>query len=191
MRYASRHRNFRHGARVGESMVLANGKEQVIEKHLAAKFVPAEQILTEDEIKFALDNLVFPGLPIDKNTNSHASPRIRLSGFDTETAQTENGWTDEERSIVEDALRGSPDLGMGFIELPKARVQKPWATYDETPIANLIGLTEAVGVSLNYVLAYERQNQNRDSVVFLLEDALGHENALREESKDAAVVIEA
>lgn len=189
MRFASRHRQFRHGARIGESMVLANGKEQVIEKHLSAVFSPAGQILSEDEVKYALDNLVFHGLPIDKNTNSHASPCVRLSGFDTEKAQAENGWTDEERAIVEDALRGSEVFGQDFIEIPAQRVQKPWATYDDTPVAKIISLTEAVGVGLDEVLAYERQNQNRDSVVFLLEDALGHQPSVEEQ--DAPVVIEA
>lgn len=189
-RFASRHRNFRHGARVGEEMVLANGKTQVLEKHLAAAFVPAPQILSEDEIKYALDNLVFNGLPIDKNTNSYASPRIRLSGFDTERAQKEQGWSDEEREVVESRLRGSEVFGMDFIEIPPARVQKPWATYDETPIAKLVGLIEAVGMSYEDVLAYEKQNQNRDSVLVLLEDALGHTNALRE-NDETGVVIEA
>jgi hypothetical protein len=171
-------------------MVLANGKEQVLEKHLEAVFLPAPQVISEDEIKFALDNLVFNGLPIDKNTNSFASPRIRLSAYDTERAQKENGWTDEEREVVESALRSSEVYGMDFVEIPAARVQKPWATYDETPVAKIIGLAEAVGISLDEVLAYEKQNQGRDSVMFLLEDALGHQNALREE-EGAPVQIEA
>lgn len=188
-RFVSRHLNYRHGARVGREMVLADGQRQTLERHLAVKFEKAASILTEDEIKFGMDNLTFQGLPIDKNTNSHASPRIRMSGFDTVLAQEREGWTDEERMVVEDALRGSDDFGVAFVEIPAQRVQKPWATYEDTPVAQLLDLAAAVGVSVEDVLAFEKQNQNRETVVFLLEDAIA--NSTPAEADEAAVVIEA
>lgn len=189
-RFASRFLNYKHGVRSPREMVLADGQRQVLQTFLMAEFQPAPAILTEDEIKFATDNMTHQGLPVDTNTNQLFSPRHRISGFDSVEAQAENGWTDEDRELVEKTLRGSIHNGTDFVELPEAVVERPWATYDDASPARIVGLAKELGLPLERVLAYERQNQNRQAVVFLIEEALEAEKE-SQEVETADVVIEA
>lgn len=190
MRFVSKYLNFAHNIRPGRYMVLQDGQRQEIVRDLYVKFIPAPRILTEDEIKFGIENLVHRGLPIDRNTESHFSPRHRLSGFDTVEAQEAQGWTDEERELVEQKLLDSTAYSKDFVRLPEARVEKPWATFDSTPPEKVIEIAVAVGVSFADVLAYEKQNRNDARLVLLLENEIASTSDVEEE-EDAPVVIEA
>lgn len=190
MRFAAKYKNYSHGVRVGRFMVLADGQHQELTRELRAVFVPASQILTESEIKVATDGMNHTGLPIDKNTNQHFSPRSRISGFDTVQAQESQGWTDDERELVEKVLLSSGDFGRDFIRLDEDAVaaSKPWSTYDDTPGEKVVGLAKDLGISLADVLAYEKANRNDAGLVYVLEREI---EAPVEEANDAAVVIEA
>jgi hypothetical protein len=169
-------------------MVLADGQRQEMTRELFVQFQPG--ILTEPEIGVATEGLNHTGLPIDKNTNQHFSPRSRISGFDTVEAQEAQGWTDEERELVEQKLLTSPYIGLDFIRLDEAQATfgAPWATYDTTPGEKVVGLARDLGISMADVLAYERANRNDAGLVYLLERELA---TPAEEANDAAVVIEA
>lgn len=190
MRFAAKYKNYSHGVRVGRFMVLADGQHQELSRELRAVFMPAAQILTEPEVLIATDGLNHTGLPIDKNTNQHFSPRSRISGFDTVMAQEANGWTDEERELVEKTLLESGERNRDFILLEDAAVSsgKPWSTYDSTPGERVVGLAQELGIPLGEVLAYEKANRNDAGLVYLMERALA---APVEGAIDAAVVIEA
>lgn len=189
MRFVAKYANFSHSVRPGRFMVLADGQHQELVRELFVQFQPGATTLNEDEVKFGIENLNHTGLPIDKNTNQHFSPRSRISGFDTVKAQEAQGWTDEERELVEQKLLTSPYYGQDFVRIDEAPVAKPWATYDTTPGEKVIALAQDLGIALADVLAYEKANRNDDGLVYLLERKIDSDNSAV--GTDAAVVIEA
>lgn len=163
-RFVAKYAGYRHGVRTGRFMVLADGQRQELSKDLVAKF--ARGVATEDEIQLAVVSLNHNGLPHDRDTEEHFSPRSRISAFDTQQAQVANGWTDEERELVEYTLRNSPHNGVEFIEVTEAPVTgKPWATYDSTEPWLVAEIAAMVRVPLEQVAAYERAHQNRPEVL--------------------------
>lgn len=175
-RFASRFAKYRFTARNGRDMVLADGQRQELTRELRVKF--DRLTLQEDEIKFAIRNMVHKGLPIDRDTEEHFSPRSRISGLDTFRAQEFYGWTDEEREIVEEKLRTSIHHGTDHIELVPVPTALPWPNYSTTPLEELVAIAKAIGV-VDQALAYERENQNRPEVL----------EALSEEPVEEDVVV--
>jgi hypothetical protein len=182
-RFAARHANYGHGIREGRYSVLKDGQRHELQKGLFAQF--RRGLLTEQEENVAIAGLTHLGLPIDRDTEEHFSPRSRISGFDTVIAQEENYWTDEERELVEETLRKSPHLNQAFIELAAAKAEKPWPLYDNAPDAQtIVDMAELAGIPFESVAAYERENQNRPEVLAAL-------SGQRDEDEDEVVLIEA
>lgn len=164
MRFVSRFKNYRHGVRAGRLMVLADGQRQEIVRHLSAKFLPAAQILTEDEVQWAIKNMVHKGLPIDRDTEQFFSPRSRISGFDSFQAQQAEGWTDEERQLVEQALLNSAHNGSDHVQLVPEAAVIPWPTYDTDSPEQIVLIAKATGL-VEATLAYESENAARAEVL--------------------------
>lgn len=183
MRFAAKYANYGHGVRTGRWMTLADGQRQEITKHLQVKF--RRGILTEEEENVAIASLVHTGLPIDNDTNTLFSPRSRISGFDSKVSQEFEGWTDEERELVEQWLLKSPHINDEFIALTAPAAKKPWPTYDNTPVDALAELVRFTGIPVEQVLEYERQNANRPEVIEALLDAGA------EDEDESPVVIQA
>lgn len=191
-RFVARFRNYRHGIQNGRMMVLADGQQQELKPEIIAAFEPAQAVLTEDEIQFGIENLNHKGLPIDRDRNVAFSPRSRISGFDSEKYARERGYTDEEHDLIVQVLRDSRRNGIAFIELPTSggsRLEKPWKTYEETPVKEVLKVAKAAGLDFADVLTYEKANRNDPTVVLLLEDAIA--NLPKEEKGEDEVVIEA
>lgn len=169
MRFASRFAKYRHGIRSGRFMVLADGQQQELRRELIAVFKPADQILTEAETQFVMKNMVHKGLPIDRDTEEHLSPRSRISGFDTVLAQNEFDWTDEEREIVEQKLLTSEHLGSDHIELKPEPAALPWPTYNTDDAETIAIIAKTIGL-VDQALRYERENANRPEVIEALEN---------------------
>lgn len=180
-RFAAKFANYTHGVRTGRWMVLSDGQRQENTKHLQAKF--RRGVLSEEEENVAIAGLNHTGRPIDQDTSEHVSPRSRISGFDSVEAQEFNGWTDEERELVENTLRTSPFNGIEFLELDSVAAKKPWPSYDNTPADLIADYVQMTGVPLEQVLQYERENANRPDVI---ETLLG-----AEDEDDSPVVITA
>ncbi len=183
-RFVAKYAKYRHGIRKGEFMVLADGQRQELSKELFAKF--DRGILTDAEENIGITGLRHHGLPIDRDTEEHYSPRSRLSGFDTDKAALESGWSDKDKELVEYVLRNSDSYGIEFIELTKPKARKPWATYDDMAASQIVSVARDIGFPLVDVLAYEEQNQDRTEVKDLIGEAI---TALTEDPD--AVVIEA
>ena len=169
MRFASRFGNYRHGARAARNQLLGHNPSggaitTLTVPELSAGFVEAKFVLTEPEIQVAMRALPHRGLPIDQDTNEHATPRPRISGFDSFQAQAQNGWTDEEREIVEQALLSSPHLGTDHILLEAVKAQKPWPTYDEDSPEQIVLIARAIGL-VDEAITYERENAARTEVL--------------------------
>lgn len=155
-------------AQAEEKMVLANGKEQILQKSLIAKPWRWGDI-TEWERKQAVDHFGenIRGLTMGEN------PVHRLSCFDSQWAQEVNGWTDDERVIVETAVRNGPGHGPDYVVIETPRVPAPWPTYPSLTgkgvVERIVETIKTIGVDVDHVLAFERENMNRHSVIEALE----------------------
>lgn len=168
MRFASRFGAYKHGARGASTRVIGHDNvgqpiTSTVVQELRAEFVEARYLLTEDEIMQAITSMVHTGLPIDRDTEEHVSARSRISGYDTEIAQQEQGWTDEEREIVEQALLKSVHLGSDHILLKATAVPVPWPNYDTDDLETIKLIATRAGL-VDAVRAYERQNANRPEI---------------------------
>jgi len=108
------------------------------------------------------------------------SPTLRMGTFDTITAQGMHGWSDDEREIVERELDKRQSEILMRLELPT--LPQPWPTYDELKTHGKrtsdhvaeknIQLARDIGVDLDDVIAYEKQNRNDERIIELYEAAL-------------------
>lgn len=159
---------------------------RIVQKGLEAQFDPAG--LQDHEKAEAASKLSFHGLPEDAETGREVDPYSRLSLFDSKQAQTKFRWSDEEHDLVVQTLRESDRLGLDYIEVSAPLAKLPWASYDSLDDAEQIAeLTIATGTTPADVIAYERENQNREDVLLILRDLLDGS----EDEDEAAVTIEA
>lgn len=181
-RFVARYRAYSHGVREEIAEQFARGT-RVIQRSLEAQFDPRG--LTDFEKESALEQLHFHGLPKDRDTDVNVSGMSRMSLFDSEAAQKHFRWTDEEHDLVVQTLRESDRLGLDYIEVATPKRPAPWNGYDKlTDPEQIVELTIATETSVENVLAYERENENREDVIAALEEVL-------EPSKDDTVVIDA
>lgn len=106
---------------------------------------------------------------------------IQTGVYDTEVAQAKEGWTDEEREMVERKLDEIAETIPAYVrKLVPVHVaaEPPWQTYTQTPPDRVL----ALAAELNLVpeaLRYERENADREAVVDALEAAMAPEDAGR------------
>jgi hypothetical protein len=100
-------------------------------------------------------------------------PFGRVGTLDTKESQAEYGWSDETRLMVEEIMnRGTGGL---YIRADYPAETAPWPNYDaikgdeEKAAERISRKVEEDGYDPEAVLAYERQNKNRESVVAALE----------------------
>lgn len=100
--------------------------------------------------------------------------------FDSLAAQEENGWTDDEREMVEKVLVGLCNKTPEYIWLyEEAKHPAPWPTYDTTHHNQIPVLAEQLGL-VDAALAYERQNKERPAVIEKLEALVAQDQAEEE-----------
>jgi hypothetical protein len=169
-RFVSRYKEYSHGVQNEIREYFATGHDRVVQKHIEAKF--QHGLVTDEDYEAALSILPFSGLPEDRDTEGLVSPRSRLSVFDSEIAQFENGWTDAETELVIDSLRNSSEKGSAYLEIEKVPLETPWANYDsiESP-EKIVEVALMIGADLAAVIAYEKENRNAAPVVYALEEA--------------------
>lgn len=104
---------------------------------------------------------------------------LRMGTFDSVIAQEQHGWSDDERLLVESELeKRSQDM---LIRVEQPKLEAPWATYDNyrphgqrTPAKvaeKNIQIAADVGVPLEEVIAYEKQNENHSLLIKAYEAA--------------------
>jgi hypothetical protein len=157
-----------------KKMVLASGQEQILQKGLMAEPWRHGDV-TEWERLEAMRHFDgrFRGLTHDEN------PVQRLSTFDSLWAQQVNGWTDDERVTVEEAVKNGPGNGIDYIVVDRPAAPKPWPAYDKLTAQGrrTIGMvaekiaetTRELELDPQHVILYERENENRPEVIAALE----------------------
>lgn len=169
-RFVSRYGRYAHGVREEIVQQFPRGTN-VIQRGLEAQFEPDG--LTDYEKEQAVERLNFHGLPEHADTAVDVSPVSRLSLFDSELAKKNFRWTDEEHDLVVETLRESDRLGLDYIEVDAKTRPVPWNGYDNlTDADRIVELALATETSITDVLAYERENQDREDVIAALEESL-------------------
>jgi len=106
---------------------------------------------------------------------------IQSGVYDTEVAQAQEGWTDEEREMVERKLDEIADRIPAYVQklVPvHVAAPAPWQTYDQTAPEKVAALAAELGL-VPEALRYERENANREPIVTALEAAMDPEDASR------------
>jgi hypothetical protein len=192
-RFVSQYKGYSHGVRNGQESYLGpDGRMVPGLKPLEAAF--EHELMDEEAILVAKKSKEEGGLansdplkpPFHGMQENEAgreydiTPRLAL--FDSERAQLKNEWTDEEREIVEAALRNSTFYGNHFVEVVPTPPERPWRGYDDiTDADRILDLAVAIDADLNQVIAYEAANQNRLEVLRALEqvrDAVAEETTV-------------
>lgn len=172
-RYLSRSQAFKKTVKKA-SQQLVNGpagpEMRELERPIIAFFQQGGA--TAREIELALQRFQFKGLAEREN------PARRISIYDTDEQALHQGWSEGLKAEIEEVLdRGQ---NQNYFRVDELRVPKPWPRYDEVAGKQVAEVADQFGVSLEQVLAYERENANRPEAIKALEQAL-----------EAAVVVEA
>ena len=148
----------------------ATGMGRVTQEALYASFVPNALMPPEREEALRRFYLV-GGLPQNVDEATHVEPDYRIGRFDSRQAQIDNGWSDEERELVErELLRNAAIYPEALFLMPALHSTAPWPAYDtfKGSPAQLAKKVSEDGYDVHEVLAYEMANQNRDTVIAAL-----------------------
>lgn len=155
--------------------ILASGQPRVLKDGFTVEFKEGD--LTDFERDLARKSLTFKHNYINLDGSPY-DPVPHASSYDT--AQIEDPVT---RKEVEDFLVNHPFCGQSheYILVEKPQLPAPWPNYDELVIHGRrtakhvadqnIATAQATGTSLDTLIAYERDNQNRPEVIAAYEEA--------------------
>lgn len=151
-----------------------SGEHRILQRGLRA--VPFRWMdVTEWERREALN--AWPNM---RGLTEGEDPATRLSCFDSFYAQEAHGWTDEEREIVENALRGGPGHGSDYIIVEKAKAPAPYKLYDahrkvggkrtlDHVVKDIQDAFATAGFDVGTALLYEKENGADPAVLAALE----------------------
>lgn len=190
MRFVSHYRNYSYGVEVGKPELrdpFGNLSQQAV-PDLEARF--SHDLVDEDASRIAKLDRSEGGLAQVKPDASGRIPpepfhgmqeddagrllpaEIRFSVFDSEIAQLQNGWTDEQREKVEQKLLSSGRRGSDFQLVERIPAVLPWNNYDAmTDVEKILTVAETIGADLASVFRYESDNQNRTEVLEAITEA--------------------
>lgn len=113
----------------------------------------------EHEIEAALKAFTFRGLP------DGVPPETMISVFDTSDYQKANKLSDEERENVEEWLESLPSFGADYIKVEELRAPKPWPSYDEDSVEDIVAAVDRFHFDVEDVRRYEQENENRSELL--------------------------
>lgn len=143
-------------------VVDARGYAQthVLKKPVQAQFEKSG--LLDHEIDAALSSFTFSGLPEGVN------PLTRIAVYDSEAAcarMPENQRAEMQVQIDQRLRELQKDHPSDFIIVEPLEIPKPWATYDELDVEEILALQSAVGADPEGVYRYELTNQERPEIL--------------------------
>jgi len=189
MRFISRHDGFGVLVQGEDRINFANGSSQVTRKEIAAYFKPG--MLRPHEREAAIAKFNFNGLYQEMDEATMVPPDYRIGLFDSMLAQEQNGWTDEEREMVEQRLSSDAEKYGNLLVAPRSSVPPPWPNYDvyTGTAQKLMQKLLAEGHDISKTLTYERETQDRPKVVEALERLLVDPTAVSEFAPSDEVVV--
>lgn len=94
----------------------------------------------------------------------------RLSFYDTDLEAVRLGWPDEIKERVEARLLAGVGYGTDYIMVEKPRLEPPWPTYDQLrKPSEIVQVVKTTGIDPALVIAYEMENEGRESVIHAFE----------------------
>ena len=180
-RFVSFGKKYIHGVR-GEISEPTQFGRHVLQRALWAQF--SEDGRTPYDVDYGAKKLTPHGMPEDAIEGGEIDHRSQLGIFDTEVTGRQNGWTEEEKELVAETLRESEHYGIDFVEVLH---EAPFAGYDTMSEENILQAIDAgIAVDFEMAVAYERENQNRETLIEELQA-----RAATEEPVETAVTIDA
>jgi len=173
MRYVSKYAKYMINVRKPIIEYYATGQQSTIQSEITAVFDVG--LVSGDERALARSHFSFNGFSQEQDEVTIVEPDARISAYDTRLAQIENGWSDEERELVERALNEEAQrLPDDMIAIEETRTLPPWPNYDSFKGSRdqLLSKIEEDGFDFAQALAYERENQNRPEIVAALEQSV-------------------
>jgi hypothetical protein len=174
MRFISVYPGLRVVLRNQRTEQLADGSRREIRPGLYAQFAPNEFNEREREAAFErFGNQIYKGSRMtDETLTVPASQIWRIGVWDS-------AWIDaDERGEAERLMLAHRRLNLDFIHVEPVRVPKPWANIDkirvmgrrtmEHVVAEIVRITQEIGVDPAAVAAWERDNENRYEVLAAL-----------------------
>lgn len=156
----------------GYSITVFEGNEQIVvdargfaqtvvlEKAVIADFERSG--LLDNEIEAALTTFTFAGLPEGIN------PLTRIAVFDTEAycSRLPGDRRDEMQVKMDQRLRElAKDHPSDFIVVDPPEIPRPWATYDDCSVEEVLALQSATGCDPESVYRYEQDTLSRPEVL--------------------------
>lgn len=162
MRFVSPYERFKIIAKHQDTEVLANGTSRVLAPGFIAEFSPTD--VTDFEREVARKSFSFRGTMTTLGGEPIDPAEHRISTFDSNVIQ--NAGLREE---VEKFLLNHVDHGRDFIVADRPKLKAPWPTYDTVHAAKIAAKVAEDGYDVAEVIAYERENKNRPTVIEALE----------------------
>lgn len=186
MRFISKFKKYQINFQTDIIEHFATGESRELRPLLNCEFDLYGSMLPH-EVEAARGQFMNFGLPTEVDGVTLIDPMVRWSVFDTVQFQEAKGLDDETRERLEQFLLGRHELGADYIMVPTPVLAPPWPTYDTFRGVRGLPTAEAIakkvredGYDVVDVLAYERQNANRQDVIDALE-AVGTPIAVEDE----------
>lgn len=181
MRFVSKHGGLKIKAKPRLEEPLPTGGTKILDPGYMAEFKPTD--VTDWERDAARRHFEFRGTQIEADALVPLDPvEYRISTFDTSNIPDP-----VLRQEVEEALMRSGLYGNAFIRVEKPRMSPPWPTYETTHHKSIANTVRDLGLDVESVIAYERQERNRPGVI----DDLAALLAPEDDTEADAVQVEA
>lgn len=169
-RYLSQYGAFKITVRRGQSTLVHGSGGPIVHEVVAPHIAFFRKAgVTAWERDFAVKHFGFRGV------GDGEDPIDRISSYDTEEEAQRLGWSDEEKQRVEQFLDAHAAQTTDYFRVEKPALPAPWPKYDELlpagrRTAELVAIQIAetvqnLGLDPDGVIAYERENRNRDEVI--------------------------
>jgi hypothetical protein len=172
MRFVSQFTNYAIGILPGKKRFTEYGVE-VVAPDLDAVF--DSNGWNQRDMETALLAFRFRGIYQHEDEATPVSPAYRLSIFDTDEVAEKEGWDDETKTLVEQAMLAARANGRDYVQVIEIALNPPWPSYDlfDGKPQALAEQVLALGYDLEEVIAYEESKwgQQREDVLVALRAA--------------------
>lgn len=188
MRYVSQYPNYSIQVRPMRVRAMGDGTSQTLTEPLYVKFTAVDQgaMLYERERWLADGHFRLHGFKQHQDEATPVDSIHRFSVLDTDEAAKAEGWTEEEKLLVEDTLtRKSITTPQALLFIEGKPIDPPFPSYDtyDGDLQSLVMLLVELGHDLEHVKAYEVAfGPNRPDFVEALDIGIG---ALKEQTVSA------
>src|SRR5262245_64104274 len=170
MRFLARYGRYAVCVQPYRGEAFATGQVRELQKEIVAQFAPGGMQPLERELAIGHWGVRMNGHYQEMDEVTIPPPDFRIGVFDSEQAQAEHGWSNDEREHVERTLVENGRITGNVLAVPLTVHGPPWPRYDDYTgtTDELVRKLIEEGYDLAAVLDYEKANQRRPDVVSAL-----------------------